>query len=144
MGKKRSKKRSNSEVGESEMSDQLASTEGSALQLPKSSNRILICKAAGCFDMATVSSFCRLHYLSNWKKLKSKEARKKGQDLKLYLAELSNRFPEEFFEKLRNDVEEMGNDSSSSSESEERSGFDSEAGDEDIDTIIKGIRVEDF
>jgi hypothetical protein len=127
------------------MAETVTSAEDSA-SMPLNSNRILICKSGGCFDMATISGFCRLHYLSNWKSLKTKEARKKGKDLKSYLVELSSRFPEEFFDKLKNEIEEMGTEAATAgADADERSPFDSnEPGDDDLDTIIKGIRVEDF
>ncbi|TVQ80263.1 MAG: hypothetical protein EA369_02950 [Bradymonadales bacterium] len=146
MGKKTSRKRSSRKVGESGMTESVVSEDAVEPRIAKS-NRIEICKFAGCFDMATVGGFCRLHYLASWKKMKSKEAKKKGKDLKSYLAELSTRFPEEFMEKLKSDIEELSTEASTttSSESEEKSAFEPpEAGDEDIDTIIRGIRVEDF
>lgn len=116
--------------------------------VPKSkSNRIVICKHVGCNDVATSHDFCRLHYLSNWKKLKSKEAKTQGLGLEIYLKELSSRFPEEFFEKLRADIEELSADTTvepeESSESMGRGLFDVES-DEDMDDIMKGIRIEDY
>lgn len=110
-------------------------------------NRIVICKASGCFDMATVGDHCRLHYLSNWKKLKTKEAKRQGKELEDYLQELATRFPEEFIERLRNEIEEMSQEASDGGgdDREDRSNFfEADEGDEDMDTIIKGIRVEDF
>jgi len=111
-----------------------------------STNRIVICKASGCFDMATVRDHCRLHYLSNWRKLKTKEAKRQGKELEDYLQELAARFPEEYIERLRNEIEEMSQESSDSSDDrDDRSSFfEPDEGDEDMDTIIKGIRVEDF
>lgn len=110
------------------------------------SNKIVICKGPKCFDMATINGFCRLHYISNWKRIKSKEAKKEGKDLNDYLEQLSARFPEEFFEKLRSELEEMSAAAEQSAESDDSSGdrgFDLDS-DDDIETIIKGIRVEDF
>ncbi len=61
------------------------------------------------------------------------------------MTELSRKFPEEFLEKLRNDVEEIiEKDRVEESDDGERGIFDAMEGDEDIDTIIKGLRVEDF
>ena|GEM_PF-954639 len=112
------------------------------------SNKIVICKWSGCFDMATVDDgFCRLHYLVNWRKIKSKEAKKCGKGLDEYIKELSNRFPEEFFEKLRNEIEEMSAEAADHSDdsSQNRSSiFDSGDVGDNMDTIIKGIRVEDY
>ena len=147
MGKKRKRKsptESHLDGGESELMPESTVVESVA---QFKSNRIVICKTPGCFDMATVGGFCRLHYLSNWKKVKSKEAKSHGKGLEEYLQELATRFPEEYFDKLRAELEEMSSsDSSDSSDDrEERSSFyDTEDGDEDMDTIIKGIRVEDF
>ncbi len=111
------------------------------------SNRIVICKHAGCNDVATSKDFCRLHYLANWKKLKSKEAKNQGMGLDTYLKELSSRFPDEFFEKLRADVEEMSSEAivetDDSADSMGRGMFDVES-DEDMDDIMKGIRIEDY
>lgn len=110
----------------------------------KKPNQLVICKWTGCNDISTTVNFCRFHYLANWRKLKSKEAKKKGQELDAYLEVLSTKFPVEFFEKLRQDVEEMSEkEAAGEAEDGERS-FDSVDGDDDLDTIIKGIRVEDF
>lgn len=115
----------------------------------KSPNQIVICKFAGCHDMATTVDLCRFHYLASWKKLKTKEAKKRGQELDSYLEELSRKFPEEFFAKLRNDVEEMSereelSDSEEGSSSDRSSLFDSMEDDEDLDHIIHGLKVEDY
>lgn len=129
------------DLGSAQNSDQAGTKPISA------SNRIVICKWSGCYDMATVGGHCRLHYLSNWKKLKTKEAKKEGKELADYLSEMSARFPEEFFEKLRNELEEMSNDSKDDSDNskEDRSSFfDNDDSDDDMDTIIKGIRIEDY
>ena len=115
------------------------------------SNKIVICKASGCHDIATTHSHCRFHYLASWRKLKTKEAKKKGKELEVYLTDLSRKFPEEFLEKIRAEVDELIDRESRSEEasddSGERSGgfFDGiEGGDDDMDTIIKGLKVEDY
>lgn len=111
----------------------------------KASNRIVICKKAGCHDMATLSGFCRLHYLSSWKKLKTKEAGKRGKKLEAYLQELSTRFPEEFLEKLKAEVEDMAENSSETESEKEGETFGGDDGsEEDFDSIMKGLKVEDF
>lgn len=148
MAKKRSGrgKRSTTE-GEIENGDEelMESTLASEHSGKSVSNRIVICKNSGCRDVAQVKNYCRLHYLATWKKQKSKEASKEGEDLRTYLKQIKGRFPEEFFEKLKADVEEMiAEGTKESSDSEPRSAFEPVDGDEDMDTIIKGIRVEDY
>lgn len=126
--------------GGAEVNTQATAHENTEVQ----SNRIVICGLSGCFDMATIGQYCRLHYLSNWRKVKTKEAKKEGKDLQDYLQELSTRFPEEFFEKLRNELEEMASSSESSDDRDDRSSMYEQDDSDDMDTIIKGIRVEDF
>lgn len=111
------------------------------------SNQIVICKQTGCHDISTIHGFCRFHYLASWKKLKTKEAKKKGQELKTYLEDLGRRFPEEFIEKLKSEMEELSEKEAVSGDADEAdkgSLFDQMDGDEDLDTIIKGLKVEDI
>lgn len=117
-----------------------------AVQTTARFNQIVICKFTGCHDIATTQTFCRFHYLSSWKKLKTKEAKRKGQELEKYLEDMSKKFPEEFLEKLKVEVEDMAEKEAASSDGDEEKGgmFDQIEGDDDLDTIIKGLKVEDF
>lgn len=119
---------------------------GEGIIPPVQSNKIVICKQTGCHDISTTHGFCRFHYLASWRSLKTKEAKKHGQELKLYLAELSRKFPEEFLERLKGEVEDLIEKDrvEESDESAERNLFDPMDGDEDMDTIIKGLKVEDY
>ncbi len=111
------------------------------------SNQIVICRQSGCHDISTTKGYCRFHFLATWKRGKSKEAKKHGQELDAYLTELSRKFPEEFLERLRTEIDELieKDRAEDSDETQDRSGlFDALEGDEDIDTIIKGLKVEDY
>jgi len=136
--------------GESKMKQSEQSESVSVVVEATSSNKIVICKRSGCFDMSTtIHGFCRLHYISGWKKLKSQEAKGQGKGLDEYMQELVGRFPEEFFERLRSEMDETSQSASEGDSGEEASSdrssiFDPDDGDEDMDTIIKGIRVEDY
>ena len=147
-GKKKTPRRTSGGGGDEMLELSISSKEIPKLMAEnKASNRIVICKWSGCYDMATLQEFCRLHYLSNWRKLKAKEAKRKGQGLKDYLKELTGRFPEEYFDKLKAEIEELGAaaaESDSTEDASERSFFDPEDSDDDMDTIIKGIKVEDY
>ena len=107
------------------------------------SNQIIICRQTGCHDISTTQGYCRIHYLFSWKKLKTKEAKKKGQELEAYLEEVGRKFPEEFLEKLRADVDEMI-EKAKAEDSDDEPAIEALDGDEDLDTIIKGLRVEDY
>jgi hypothetical protein len=144
---KKSGKKINPQGGDALKAENAVTAESVALQ----SNKIVICKAQGCHDIATTQSHCRFHYLASWRKSKTKEAKKKGKELEAYLSDLSRKFPEEFLEKIRAEVDELIDRESRSEEASEdtseRSGgfFDGiEGGDDDMDTIIKGLKVEDY
>lgn len=148
MAKKRSSRGSKATEGDGHFGEEdvMESTLESKTSSGSVSNRIVICKNPACRDVSQIGRYCRLHYLANWRKEKSKEAKDEGSELENYLKQLRTRFPEEFFEKLRAEVEELVSDSSKDSGDSDstRSPFDSVDSDQDMDTIIKGIRVEDF
>ena len=73
--------------------------------------------------------------------MKTKDAKKHGQKLEEYLKELGKKFPEEFLEKLRNEVEEMAAKEADSDAEEKGTLFDQQDADEDFETIIKGIKI---
>lgn len=142
MGKGGSKKRPPGQKG----GDVLENT-AEASQTATRLNQIVICKFTGCHDIATTQTFCRFHYLSSWKKLKTKEAKRKGQEFDAYIEQMSKKFPEEFLEKLKVEVEDMAEkETAATTESDEDKGgmFDQMDGDDDLDVIIKGLKVEDF
>jgi hypothetical protein len=143
MGKGSSKKRPPIKKGGEKLESLSELTETRAVVTK--ANQIVICKNAGCHDIATTMSFCRFHYLASWRKLKTKEAKRKGQELKIYLKDLGRKFPEEFLEKLKAEIEDMSEKEAASESAEEDKGlFDQMDGEEDLDTIIKGLKVEDF
>jgi hypothetical protein len=141
MGKGSSKKRSPFPGGGNSLNTQTNATEAFK------ANQIVICKQTGCHDISTTHGFCRFHYLSSWRKLKSKEAKKKGVELEAYLDEMTRKFPEEFIQKLKVEVEEMA-EKEALGEAEETAEkgalFDAMDDDEDLETIIHGLKVEDF
>lgn len=141
MGKGTSKKKSPVPGGEDALNTQVTAT------VAERPNQIVICKQSGCHDISTTHSFCRFHYLASWRKIKSKEAKKKGLELEVYLEDMMRKFPEEFIQKLKSEVEEMAEKEAmgESEENNEKSGlFDQMDDDEDLDTIIHGLKVEDF
>ncbi len=110
-------------------------------------NQIVICKQTGCHDISTTFGFCRFHYLSSWRKIKTKEAKKKGLELEAYLEDMMRKFPEEFILKLKSEVEDMAEKEAlgEGEETTEKSGlFDQMDDDEDLETIIHGLKVEDL
>src|SRR5437868_1391278 len=136
MGKGTSKKKPPLPGGERTLNTQ------AKVAVAEKPNQIVICKQSGCHDISTTHSFCRFHYLASWRKIKGKEARKKGVELDAYLEEMMRKFPEEFIQKLKVEIEEMAEKEAmgESEEATEKSGlFDQMDDDEDLDTIIHGL-----
>jgi len=56
--------------------------------------KIKICIEDGCHNAQTTKEFCRLHYLKNWRELKSEERRKAAKRLNRYVEGIMRRSPE--------------------------------------------------
>ncbi len=66
--------------------------------------RIKICKEEGCHNSATTAGFCRLHYLKNWKKIKSTEKRRAAKNLNSYIENVCHRHPDHYMEVIKKDI----------------------------------------
>ncbi|MBI1910319.1 MAG: hypothetical protein HYS22_09160 [Deltaproteobacteria bacterium] len=66
--------------------------------------KIKICKEPGCSNSQTTQSYCRLHYLKNWKHLKE-EVRKKAADrLNKYVEGICKKNPEGYVDAVKKDL----------------------------------------
>lgn len=108
--------------------------------------RIRICKEEHCHNAATTSGYCRLHYLRNWKKILSERKKKAAKNLNRYVESILKRHPDRYVEEIKKDIRshtfaervegEFGG------EEEPWSLFDAGASDEEIEQMIKKIRLE--
>lgn len=62
------------------------------------------CREPECERPVTTSSYCRLHYIKNWKRIKRKEFILKGNKLSNYIEELVAKYPDKYIEIMRNDL----------------------------------------
>jgi hypothetical protein len=62
------------------------------------------CKVADCDELATSDSYCRFHYLLNWKKIQLRKRILAGDKLDRYIEELTARYPDKFLEMIRKDL----------------------------------------
>jgi hypothetical protein len=75
------------------------------------------CHEAGCENLATVTHYCRAHYIKNWRLIKTKQQILKEGKFERYLRELFSRYPpsvmmvvradlanDEAFERVREDL----------------------------------------
>jgi hypothetical protein len=80
------------------------------------------CREAGCEQTSTTGSYCRLHYIKNWKKIKRKELILKEKRLDVYIEELVTKYPERYIEAIRQDL----------------------ASDKDFAKVISELEIEEF
>lgn len=63
-----------------------------------------ICMIEGCEESKTTGDFCRLHYITKWKRLKKKEKVLAEKRLNKYIEELTSRYPDEYIEVIKRDL----------------------------------------
>lgn len=63
-----------------------------------------ICVIEGCEENKTTGDFCRLHYITKWKRLKKKERVLAEKRLNKYIEELTSRYPDEYLEVIKRDL----------------------------------------
>ncbi len=62
------------------------------------------CKVSECDELATSDTYCRFHYLLNWKKIQLRKKILAGDKLDRYIEELTSRYPDKFLEVIRRDL----------------------------------------
>lgn len=63
-----------------------------------------VCREVACELMATTGTYCRMHYIKNWKKIKRKEIILKERKLNSYIEELVSKYPDKYIEAIRQDL----------------------------------------
>lgn len=107
--------------------------------------RIKLCKMKDCRNAATTSGFCRLHYLQNWKKIKTDQKRKAAKNLNSYVENLMRRFPDRFVDEIKKDIrssnfDERITDQFPTEKGENWNLFEGTS-DEEIRDIIRDLKV---
>ena len=62
------------------------------------------CREPGCDLDFSMSGYCRMHYIKNWRKIKRKEAILASGQLNNYVEELVNKYPDKYLEVIRQDL----------------------------------------
>jgi preprotein translocase subunit SecA len=62
------------------------------------------CVEKGCDNIRTTQSYCRLHYLRNWKVVQKKRDILKEGKLQEYIEELISKYPTKYIESLLSDL----------------------------------------
>jgi hypothetical protein len=114
------------------------------------------CIEKGCDNIRTTQSYCRLHYLRNWKVVQKKRDILKEGKLQEYIEELISKYPPKYIEALLSDLSDdkefykVLNELNITSEFDyEEEDFDNSVDDDDsdddigIETISGSMRYED-
>ena len=107
--------------------------------------KIKICTKSGCRNVQTTKDYCRLHYLSNWKKIKDQEQKKAADRLNKYVEGICKKFPEKYVDVIRRDIRSdrsdfsMDNGEAGDSEDLYEAGFKEDDG---IDRLITKIKLD--
>jgi hypothetical protein len=114
------------------------------------------CIEKGCDNIRTTQSYCRLHYLRNWKVVQKKRDILKEGKLQEYIEELISKYPVKYIEALLSDLSDdkefykVLNELNITSEFDfEEEDFENAADDDDgdddiaIETISSSLRYED-
>lgn len=70
----------------------------------KSRAKIKLCKEVGCHNTQTASGFCRLHYLRNWKRIKTKQRKAAAEKLNKYVERMAQQFPDRYIDEIKKDI----------------------------------------
>lgn len=110
---------------------------------------IKICKEPDCHNAATTSGYCRLHYLRNWKRIRDEGRRRSAKKLNRYIEHVMKNHPERYVEVIKKNLREPGFDryveenfGSDEGDEVEVELFDDPAYEEEIDRLIKQLKVE--
>lgn len=114
------------------------------------------CIEKGCDNIRTTQSYCRLHYLRNWKTVQKKREILKEGKLQEYIEELISKYPPKYIEALLSDLSDdkefyrVLNELNITSEFDfEEDEFENAADDDDtdddiaIESISSSLRYED-
>lgn len=103
-----------------------------------------ICREVACELAATTHSYCRMHYIKNWKKIKRKEIILKEKKLNHYIEELVAKYPDKYIEAIRQDLASEKDFAKVISDLEIDEGLDDfvEVENEGADEIVDNIKRE--
>lgn len=109
--------------------------------------KIRLCKEEGCHNSQTTAGFCRLHYLRNWKQIKTELQRKSAERLNKYVERMTREHPTRLVEEIKKDLRtrafERGADDGAAEAAEETpSLFNDAESREEIEQLLKDLKVE--
>jgi len=97
------------------------------------------CREPACDHDPLIMSYCRLHYIKNWKRIKRKEAILASGQLNNYVEELVHKYPDKYLEVIRQDLASEKDWSKVVVDLELDSGDDDVVGEEESDLVTESV-----
>ena len=66
--------------------------------------KVKICSEPDCHNAQTSQSYCRLHYVKNWRKLKEERQKKAADKLNKYVDGICKKHPEKYVDVIRREI----------------------------------------
>jgi len=110
--------------------------------------KIKICKEEGCDNTQTTGGYCRLHYLKNWKKLKTKKQKKAATRLNKYIEGIVEKHPDRYMDVIKKEIRSPHFDRISKEDQVQDMDdiyriFNDPGYEGDIEKLIRDLKVED-
>ena len=108
--------------------------------------KVKLCKHKGCSNTATTHSYCRFHYLRNWKKIKEKAKKKAIVNLNKYIDHIMHKHPDGYMDVIREDLrnhDQFTRKAEAFTSEDDFHDIMDELNNEDIDRLIGSIKVDD-
>jgi hypothetical protein len=108
--------------------------------------KIKLCKEKNCKNAQTTSGYCRMHYLKNWKEIKTKQKKKAVENLNKYIDHIMRKNPNGYVDAIREDIRNYGQLSRKADTyfaDDEYYDIMDELGYDDVERIIDNIKVDE-
>jgi len=94
-----------------------------------------------CSQEANLKGFCRLHYIANWRELKTSQKQKSEKRLNAYVDRMAERYPKDYMDRIR---EGLGDETKfrASLDEMEVDGENSENDQEFLEKFLRDIKVD--
>lgn len=111
------------------------------------SPKIKLCKQDGCSNQQTTAGYCRLHYLKNWKQIRTEKKRKAAKNLNKYIDNILRNNPDKAANSLKENLRDEGTLERSMEDIFHHDSFRDVMADlgyrEDLDVMIDSIKIDE-
>ncbi len=111
--------------------------------------KIKICVEPDCKNVQTTESYCRLHYLKNWKAIRETAQKKAAERLNKYVDGICKKYPDKYVDMIRREIKTGKGDFQNAGEEapvdEFAEGFSENLGfhdDESLDKLLSRIKID--